>query len=223
MWTTVWITLQIAASAFFFIVIFGILAAWLVWQTKSRVLRITADTVLSLPIVLPPTVIGLLLLIAFGAQSAIGQFVSSVFHFSFAFTKAGAVLAAFVSAFSLFYRTMLGGFEQVDKQQIQAAQTLGFSRLQILWHVLLPNASSSFFSAGILSFVRALGEFGATSMLAGSIPGKTRTLSLAVYAAAAAGDYAKAAQYALVLILIGAAALIALHIIQDKTKGEDHA
>lgn len=147
-----------------------------------------ADAVITLPLVLPPTVVGFFLLLAFGRRSAIGKFLLQ-FDVTIVFTWKAAVIAAIVVSLPLMYRTARGAFEQLAPNIVGAARTLGVSEWRIFWHVLVPNARSGILAGLVLSFTRALGEFGATIMFAGNIPGVTQTMSTAVYAAVQANDY----------------------------------
>lgn len=206
-----WISLEVTFIAFVLDVVVSVLLAWAMYSCRNFLVRSLFDGLFSLPMILPPTVIGFLLLMGVGRNTALGSFLESTFGFSFAFTRAGAVLAGFAVSFPLLYRALLGGFDAADKSQVQAAKTLGFSNFQILWHVLLPAAKTSLISGSILACARALGEYGATAMLAGNIPGQTRTLPLAVYSAVSAGNMDLAMQYAIILILLSLAAIIALN------------
>lgn len=159
-----------------------------------------ADAVITLPMVLPPTVVGFFLLLLFGKRSLIGRFLLQ-FDITLVFTWKAAVIAAFVVSLPLMYRTARGAFEQLDPNILAAARTLGVSEWRIFWHVLLPNARSGILAGLVLSFTRALGEFGATIMFAGNIPGVTQTMSTAIYAAVQANDYDLAFDWAIAIVL----------------------
>lgn len=158
-----------------------------------------ADAVITLPLVLPPTVVGFFLLLLFGKRSAIGKFLLQ-FDITLVFTWKAAVIAAVVVSLPLMYRTARGAFEQIDPNIINAARTLGVSEWRIFWHILLPNARAGILAGLILSFTRALGEFGATIMFAGNIPGVTQTMSTAIYAAVQANDYDLAFQWTIIIV-----------------------
>ena len=157
------------------------------------------DAVITLPMVLPPTVVGFFLLLLFGKRSPIGKFLLQ-FDIAMVFTWKAAVIAAVVVSLPLMYRTARGAFEQIDSNIIYAARTLGVSEWQIFWRVLIPNARGGILAGLILSFTRALGEFGATIMFAGNIPGVTQTMSTAIYAAVQANDYDLAGQWAVIIV-----------------------
>lgn len=175
-----------------------------------------ADAVITLPLVLPPTVIGFFLLLAFGRRSAIGKFLLQ-FDITIIFTWKAAVMAAIVVSLPLMYRTARGAFEQLDPNIISAARTLGVSEWRIFWHVLVPNARAGILAGLVLSFTRALGEFGATIMFAGNIPGITQTMSTAVYAAVQANDYDLAFKWAVVIIIFSLVFVSLMNILISRT------
>lgn len=175
-----------------------------------------ADAVITLPLVLPPTVIGFFLLLAFGRCSAIGKFLLQ-FDITIVFTWKAAVMAAIVVSLPLMYRTARGAFEQLDPNIISAARTLGVSEWRIFWHVLVPNARAGILAGLVLSFTRALGEFGATIMFAGNIPGITQTMSTAVYAAVQANDYDLAFKWAVVIIIFSLVFVSLMNILISRT------
>lgn len=146
------------------------------------------DTLLTLPMVLPPTVLGYYLLVLVGRRSAFGSWLNDSLGIELIFTWQGAVLAASVVAFPLVFKPARAAFEEVDTQLEQAARILGLSELGVFFRVTLPLAWRGILAGGLLAFARALGEFGATLMIAGSIPGKTQTLSIAIYEAVQAGE-----------------------------------
>lgn len=168
------------------------------------------DAILTLPMVLPPTVVGFFLLLLFGKNSLIGKFLLG-FDITFVFSWEATVVAAVVVSLPLMYRTTRGAFEQIDKNIIYAARTLGVSETKIFWHVILPNAWSGIIAGVILSFTRALGEFGATIMVAGNIPGLTQTMSTAIYSAVQAGDNETAFQWVLIVVIISFIVIILLN------------
>ena len=159
-----------------------------------------ADAIITLPMVLPPTVVGFFLLLFLGRRSAVGRFLLQ-FDLSLVFTWKAAVIAAVVVSLPLMYRTARGAFEQLDPNILAAARTLGVSEWRIFWRVLLPNARAGILAGLVLSFTRALGEFGATIMFAGNIPGVTQTMSTAIYAAVQANDYDLAFDWAIAIVL----------------------
>lgn len=207
------ISLQTAALAILFTSILGTLAAWRVFLTKNRLLRLLADAVFTLPLVLPPTVAGFFLLWMFGVKSVVGKFLLDFFGVKIAFSFSATVLAAVVISFPLMYRSARAAFEQVDSRLLDAAHTLQMRPARVFFQVLLPNARAGLSSGCILAFCRGLGEFGATSMIAGNIAGRTRTLPLAVYSATAAGDMSAAGFYVTILLLVSLLAVTLLGLL----------
>lgn len=198
----VWISLQTAAATMVIVFLAGILTAWWVVSRKNEATKIIADGVLTVPLVLPPTVAGFFLLYLFGNNRILGRFFIENFGIQIAFSWLATVLAAAVIAFPLMYRSARGAFEQVDVELLQAGRTLGMSEKSIFLRVLLPNALPGIVSGGVLSFARGLGEFGATAMIAGNIAGKTRTLPLAVYSSVAAGEMDTAFDYVAIILTV---------------------
>lgn len=196
-----WISLKTAATTIFIVFFLGILTAWWVICRKKEAAKIIIDGILTMPLVLPPTVAGFFLLYLFGNNRILGKFFLEQFGLQIAFSWVATVLAASVIAFPLMYRSARGAFEQVDKELLAAGRTLGMSETSIFIKVLLPNALPGIISGGVLSFARGLGEFGATAMIAGNIAGTTRTLPLAVYASVAAGDMDTAAVYVAIILV----------------------
>lgn len=203
-----WISLKIAATATVITFFLGLAAAWGV--TLLRRGKHVADGILSVPLVLPPTVVGFLLLILFGQSSAFGRFLNSI-GVNLIFTWQGAVIAAVVVSFPVMYRGARGALEQVDADLIHAARTLGMREFTILRRVLLPFAWPGVAAAAVLSFARALGEFGATIMIAGNLPGKTQTMSVAVYTAMQGGNRSLAFKWVLVIVAFSLTILILLN------------
>ena len=218
-WSPLWISVQVAVLATVCSVILGTALAYGVMKLKK--LRPLADAVLTLPLVLPPTVVGFFLLILLGKNSVIGQFFNEI-GLPFIFTMRGAVAAAFVVSFPLMYRSARGAMEQMDRQLLYAARTLGANEGKIFFRVILPNCRSGIFAGTILAFARAMGEFGATIMLAGNIPGKTQTMALAVYTAVQGGNREEEFQCAVIIVLMSAAAILAINYFeQGKNRGKD--
>ena len=181
---------------------------------KNETLKVICDGILTLPLVLPPTVAGFFLLYLFGVKRPIGQFFIEYFSVKIAFSWIATVLAAVTMSFPLMYRSARGAFEQVDQNLVAAARTLGMSEWAVFWKVLFANATPGILSGGVLAFARGLGEFGATAMIAGNIAGKTRTLPVAVYSEVMSGDMESAAFYVWVIIDICFTAVILLNLYQ---------
>ena len=187
----------------------GIYAAIIIVRIKK--FSFLFDIIFTLPVVLPPTVVGFFLLLIFGRNSFIGGLLSKV-GISLVFDLKGAILASFIVAFPLMYRTSRGAFEQIDNNIINAARTLGKSENWIFWRIILPNSWQSILSGTILSFTRSLGEFGATIMIAGNIPNKTQTISLAIYTAVQSGDRELAFKWVIIIVAISFVSIMMMNI-----------
>lgn len=179
--------------------ILGIYIAYL--TTKLKRFKGLIDGVLTLPLVLPPTVVGFFLLVFLGKNSLVGKLLE-LYNISIVFSGAATIIASTVVSFPLIYRTARGAFEQLDKNMIYVARTLGLTEHEIFLKVMLPNSLSSIIAGTVLAFARALGEFGATIMLAGNIPGKTQTMAVAVYSAVQAGNRALAYKWVIIMVTI---------------------
>ena len=184
---------------------------------RLRYFQGIADAIITLPMVLPPTVVGFFLLLFLGRKSAIGQFLLQ-FDINLVFTWQAAVIAAVIVSLPLMYRTARGAFEQLDVNILNAARTLGISEWRIFWRILLPNSWQGILAGVVLSFTRALGEFGATAMLAGNIAGKTQTLPLAIYSEVAAGKMSAAYQYVWIIVVISFLVVVLMNVLAGKEK-----
>jgi molybdate transport system permease protein len=186
-------------------------------------MRAVLDGILTLPMVLPPTVAGFFLLLIFSLRRPFGAAIYENFGIKVVQTWLGCIVAATVIAFPLMYRNARAAFEQVDQNLIYAARTLGMSETKIFWKVLMPAAGPGVLSGTILTFARALGEYGATSMLAGNIPGKTGTISQRIAMVIQNGDYSTAGFWVVVVMIIAFVAVFAMNIIGTlgtRKKGE---
>lgn len=194
------ISLKTAILATAVTVVLGILAARLVIRLPEKAQWLT-DGILTLPLVLPPTVIGFFLLMIFGKNSPLGQALLQL-GIRVVFSWSGAVIAAIVVSFPLMYRTTKAAFEQMDQNLIDAGRTLGLSERYIFWRIRVPVSLPGIGAGMVLAFARSIGEFGATLMIAGNIPGKTQTVPLIIYTATAAGDMHLAMQWVAVIVAI---------------------
>lgn len=186
-WSALFLSLKVAGWAIFINLILGISVGYLLAR-KRFYGRELLDTILTLPMVMPPTVLGYYLLVLLGRNGWIGQWLKDVFDINLIFTWQGAVIASVVVTFPLIFKPARAAFESIDQQYEQTARVLGISELAIFFRVTLPLAWRGILAGVLLAFARALGEFGATLMVAGSIPGKTQTLSVAIYEAVQAGQ-----------------------------------
>ena len=201
------ISLKTAAVSILFTFVLGLAAARLVTGLKKHWIKTLIDALFTLPLVLPPTVMGFFLLYIFGIYRPVGRFFVEFFGVKIPFSWGSTVLAATVISFPLMYRSARGAIEQVNEDIVNAARTLGMSETAVFFKVVLPCARPGIISGTILAFARGLGEFGATAMIAGNIAGRTRTLPLAVYSETAAGNMDRAGDYVLILIVIAFAAV----------------
>ena len=196
------ISMKTAFVAIALTFLLGLFVARWVVDMKSERLKMILDSLLTLPLVLPPTVMGFLLLLIFGVNRPIGKFLLDFLGVKIVFSWSATVIAAVVISFPLMYRSARGAFEQVDQNLIMAARTLGMSERRIFWRIVMPLALPGVVSGGILAFARGLGEFGATAMIAGNIENKTRTLPMAIYSEVAAGNMDLAAYYVIIVLSI---------------------
>ncbi len=210
-WTPVWISVRTAGVSILITFFLGILAAWMVVSIRSERVRMACDGIFTLPLVLPPTVMGFFLLYLFGVKRPLGRFFLEYFQVKIAFSWQATVLAAVVMSFPLMYRSARSAFEQVDPNLTAAARTLGMGEWVIFRKVLLANAMPGILGGGVLAFARGLGEFGATAMIAGNIAGRTRTLPMAVYSEVAAGNMEEACGYAGVMVAISFGAILLMN------------
>lgn len=188
----------------------GMLAARAMYGVRGS-LRAWIDGILTLPLVLPPTVVGFFLLLIFGRRSPLGLALEHI-GISIVFSWPATVIAATVVAFPLMYRTTLAGFEQVNPTLLEAARTLGASEWTVFRRVLLPLAAPGVIAGTVLAFARALGEFGATLMLAGNIPGRTETMPIAIFSAAEGGDMRVASLWVILIVVLSLAIIRLLNV-----------
>lgn len=204
-----WISMRIALTSTVIIFFIGIGTAWYVAKYRGK-MKGLIDGILTLPLVLPPTVVGFLLLILCGRNGPLGK-VLAVFGTSVIFTWWAAVIAAAVVSFPMMYKTTRAAFEQIDSNIIQAARTLGASEWRVFWKVAVPVSWPGVISGTILAFARALGEFGATLMVAGNIPGKTQTIPIAIYFAVEQGSMQTALIWVFFIFIISLAVMTAMN------------
>ncbi len=209
--TAILLSLKVAGCATAINLVLGVLVGYALARLRFPG-RNLLDTVLTLPMVMPPTVLGYYLLVLMGRRSWLGAWLQDHFGFSFIFTWQGAVVAASIVSFPLVFKPARAAFEAVDGQLEQAARVLGIAEMALFFRVTLPLAWRGILAGVLLGFARALGEFGATLMVAGSIPGKTQTLSIAIYEAVQAGQD----DAANTLVLLTSALCIAVLLIAGK-------
>jgi len=211
-----WISVKTTFIATIITFFVGIAAAY--WMTNyNGKFKSAVDTIFTLPLVLPPTVVGFFLLLIFGKNGPMGKLLLKI-GANLIFSWPAAVVAATIIAFPLMYRTTKGAFEQVDNNIVNVARTLGVSSWKIFWRVILPLAWPGIAAATILSFARALGEFGATLMVAGNIPGRTQTIPLAIYFAAESGEMDKALMWVILIVIISTVVIFLMNYWNEHEK-----
>ena len=215
-WFPLWNTLRIAAVSAVLVFFSGIFFAYYAARLPRTVKGIL-DVVLTLPMVMPPTVCGYFLLLLFGAKRPLGMALAQI-GVKFVMTWWGGIAAASVVAFPLMYRTARGAFESFDETLAYAAQTLGLSNTFIFWRIRMPACRQGILAGAVLAFARALGEYGATSMLIGYTPGRTATISTTVYQLWRTGDERGAFFWVMVNLAISAAVLLTVNLLERRQK-----
>jgi molybdate transport system permease protein len=221
-WSPVLISLKTASAAILVTFVLGLLCARYIAFHRNQKFKTVMDGILTLPLVLPPTVVGFFLLLIFGVNRPFGHFLLATFGVTIVFHWWGTVIAAVVIAFPLMYRSARGALEQVDPNLIFAGRTLGMSENAIFWKIVTPAAKPGIISGAVLAFARGLGEFGATIMLAGNIGGLTRTLPISIYTDVASGNMDRAMGSVLIICVISFAMVLALNyysVLSDPKKG----
>ena len=212
-------SLRVAAISTGAVFLLGILAAYYIAKAP-RLVKGLLDVVLTLPLVLPPTVVGYLLLLALGPRRPLGSWILEHFGVRLTMQWWSAILAAVAVTFPLMYRTARGAFESFDETLAQAGRTLGLSNTYIFWRIRMPVCRQGILAGTVLSFARALGEYGATSMVAGYTPGRTAAISTTVYQLWRTGQDALALRWVLVNLAISAAVLLAVNLLERKEAGK---
>ncbi len=210
-------SLRIAAIATIIIFFIGIFAAYYIAKLPSFIKGVL-DVILTLPLVLPPTVVGYLLLMLLGPKRPLGMFFNDTFGVKMVMTWWSAIFASVIVAFPLMYRTARGAFESFDETLAYAGKTLGLSDTYIFWRIRMPYCAKSMIAGIVLAFTRALGEYGATSMVAGYTPGKTATISTTVYQLWRINDEAGATIWVIINIAISAIFLLIINSSERKSK-----
>ncbi|MCY7322124.1 MAG: molybdate ABC transporter permease subunit [Phormidesmis sp. CAN_BIN36] len=208
-----WISLKTALFSTLITFVIGVAVAY--WMLNYRGNKIVLEGILISPLILPPTVVGFILLLLLGKNGVIGRLLIPL-NVSVVFSWYGAVIAAIVVSFPLMYRTTLGAFEQIDSNFLHVARTLGASEWTVFRRILLPLSLPGILAGTMLTFARALGEFGATLMLAGNIPGETQTIPMAIYFAVEAGATSEAAFWTIVILCISLSGIFALNLWQSR-------
>lgn len=214
-WSPLYISMKTGVVATIFSFFLGIYAARKVVKAGPK-MKAVLDGILTLPMVLPPTVAGFFLLLIFSRRRPFGIFLFEQFHIKIVQSWLGCVIAATVIAFPLMYRNARAAFEQIDVNLIHAGRTLGMSEMVIFWKVVVPTAGPGILSGTVLTFARALGEYGATSMLAGNIPGKTGTISQRIAMVIQDGDYVTAGVWVAIVIFIAFLIIVLMNLVSNR-------
>ena len=207
-WFPLWLSLRVAVISTAVALLLGL---WLAWTLANRQFRgkEILDAAVTLPLVLPPTVLGYYLLVVLGRNSPVGQLYEWLFGAPLVFTWQAAVVAALFHSTPLLVKSARAAFESVDRSYERAARNLGASELRLFWRVTLPLARRSILAAAALAFARSLGDFGVTLMIAGNIPGRTQTVAIAIYDAVEAGNGMVAR---VLVVILSAVALLVLSL-----------
>jgi molybdate transport system permease protein len=204
-----WISIKTSLVATIITFFLGIITSYLISNFKGKSKGLI-DGLFTLPLILPPTVVGFFLLLICGKNGPVGK-ILELFNTSIIFSWGATILAAVVVSFPMMYRTTRSAFEQIDTNILSAARTLGLSEFKIFHKIAIPLAMPGIIGGLILSFARAMGEFGATLMIAGNIPGKTQTMPLAIFFAAEGGDMEKAMLWVSIIVLLSLALIVILN------------
>jgi molybdate transport system permease protein len=207
----IWLTLKLASITTLLLLIIGLPIAW--WLSKGRsVIKTIIEAIITMPLVLPPSVLGFYLLLAFSPQHGVGKWLQDVFDIRFVFSFQGLVLASFIYSMPFMIGPIKSALQQLPASFAQASYTLGKSKRETFLNVLLPNIKPSLFTAMVLTFAHTLGEFGVVLMIGGNIPNVTRVASIAVYDSVERMDYSAANTYSLILFAITFVMVIAVFI-----------
>lgn len=216
-WFPLYNSIRVASISTLITFFLGIFAAHYIAKTP-RFIKGVLDGILTLPLVLPPTVIGFFLLKIIGPLGPIGSRVLEVFGFKLTMTWYSAVFATTIISFPLIYRTARGAFEAFDSTLLYSGQTLGLSNTFLFWRVVMPNCKQGILAGTVLSFARALGEFGATTMVSGYIPGRTAIISTTVYQLWREGNDTLAYKWVFINLIISFIVLVAVNMLENRYK-----
>lgn len=216
-----WISIKTSLLSTIITLIVGLPIAYVI-ATRNNKFKGLIDGIITLPLVLPPTVVGFFLLLLVGKNGPIGIFLRNTFDITLIFSWPATVISAIVVSFPMIYRTTRSSFEQIDTNIICAARTLGLSEFKIFYKIAIPITYPGIIGGIVLTFARAMGEFGATLMLAGNIPGKTQTMPLAIFFAVEGGDMKQAMLWVLIIIAFSLSMILLMNYwssIQDRLLG----
>ncbi len=214
-WEAIWLTLKLAACVSLILLALGLPIAWWLSQTRWRG-KFLVESLVAMPLVLPPTVLGFYILVALGPQGPFGGWIESVLGHSLPFSFAGLLVASVLYSMPFAVQPFMAAFSGVDRHLIEASQTLGASQARTFFRIVLPLSFTGVLSGMVLSFAHTLGEFGVVLMVGGNIPGVTRTISIDIYDSVQAADYAGANQTALALLVFSFAVLSAIYALRHQ-------
>jgi molybdate transport system permease protein len=215
--TPVFLTLKLALVTTLILTVVGIPLAWWIAFSKNR-LRYAVEAFVTMPLVLPPTVLGFYLLYFLGPASPVGEALQRLFDVRLVFTFGGLVVGSVIFSLPFMVNPIKAGFESVPAALIEAAYTLGKSRREILWRVLLPNIKPALLTGVVMAFIHTVGEFGVVLMIGGNIPGKTRLVSMAIYEHVESLNYAAANFYSLIMVVVSFVILFVFYLFNRRIK-----
>ncbi len=214
-WQPLWLSFKLAAVTTAILMVVGVPSAY--WLAYSRLRhKAVLEAILAMPLVLPPSVLGFYLLVAFSPHSALGAFLDSALGLKLVFSFEGLVVASVIASLPFFISPVQSGFESLPPSLAEAAYTLGLSRWQTFWQILLPNIKPALLAGTVLGFTHTIGEFGVVLMIGGSLPGLTRVASIAIYDEVASLNYAAANAYALVLVACCFSLLLLVYVVNRR-------
>ncbi len=214
-WAPLWLTLRLALCTTALLLLFGVPFAYWLAHTRTR-WKPVFETLVGMPLVLPPSVLGFYLLLAFSPQHVFGQWLEQTVHLSLVFSFAGLVLGSLIFSLPFMVQPLQAGFQNLPPSLLEASRTLGKSDMVSLFRVLLPNMKPALLTGIVLSFAHAIGEFGVVLMIGGNIPGVTRVASIAIYDEVESLHYAEANAYAAVLFSMSFAILLTVHLAKKR-------
>lgn len=217
-WTPIWLSLKLAVITTFILLIIGIpMAYWL--SRRSSWFKVILEAILTMPLVLPPSVLGFYLLISFSPNSPLGKWLHEYFNISLVFSFEGLVVASVIYSLPFMVSPVKSALSHLPASLAEASYTMGKSKSETFYRVLLPNIKSSLWTAAVLTFAHTLGEFGVVLMIGGKLPGITKVASIAIYDAVDNNQYGEANQYSLVLFIITFVIVILVFIFNSNAKG----
>ena len=215
-WNPVWLSIQLSLITTLILLVTGLpVAYWL--SRKSSIPKLVVEAIITMPLVLPPSVLGFYLLLSFSPQNALGRWLHNTFDIQLVFSFGGLVLASVLYSLPFMINPVKSAFVQLPHSIAEASYTMGKSGRQTFFHILIPNIRSSILTAAVLTFAHTLGEFGVVLMIGGNIPGVTKVASIAIYDSVERMDYANANNYSLILFSITFVIVLTVFIVNRKS------